>query len=78
MVSTFAEGAEGVLTGRADAHGGVWLHHHSLAAGLARAVHHISHQIQAGLKQETVITSKQLLPDKELDLYKGQCISRDS
>lgn len=68
VVSPFAEGAESVLAGRANAHGGVWLHHHSLAAGLARAVHHISHQIQAGLKQKAVITRKQLLPDKELDL----------
>lgn len=61
MVAQFAQGAERVLARRADAHGPVRLHHHSGAAGLPRAVDHVSHEVQGGLEQQTVVAGKQFL-----------------
>lgn len=68
MVAPLTEGAEGILASRADAHGGVWFHHDGRGAGLTRAVHHVSHQVQAGLEQQAVVPRKQLLPYQQLHL----------
>ena len=68
MVGQLAEGAEGIATGRTDAHRGVWLHHDGGGAGLPGAVHHVCHQVQAGLQQQAVVSSKQLLVHQLLDL----------
>lgn len=61
MVAQFAQRAERVLTHRADAHGPVRLHHHGGAAGLPRAVDHVSHEVQGGLEQQTVVAGKQFI-----------------
>lgn len=71
MVAQFAERAEGVLAGRADAHGGVWLHHDGRAAGLTGAVDHVGHQVQTGLEQQAVVASEQLLVHQLLHLEDG-------
>ena len=72
MVAPLAEGAEGVLARGADAHGGVGLHHHSRGAGLPGAVHHVGHEVQAGLEQQAVVPGKQLLPHQQLHLGERQ------
>lgn len=61
MVAQFAQRAKGILTSRADAHGRVWLHHDSGATGLAGTVDHVSHEVQGGLEQQTVVAGKQFL-----------------
>lgn len=59
MIAHFAQGAKGVMAGGANAHGCVGLHHHSGAAELTGAVDNVSHEVQAGLQEQSVITSKQ-------------------
>lgn len=68
MISQLAQRAKSILAGRANAHGCIWFHHNSSAAGLARTVNHVSHEIQTGLQQQTVITGKQLLIHQLLHL----------
>lgn len=68
MIAQLAQCAKSILAGRANAHGCVWLHHDSGATGQARAINHVSHEIQTGLEQQTVITGKQLLIHQLLHL----------
>ena len=71
VVAELAQCAKSVLAGGADAHGGVRLHHHSSAAGLAGTVDHVGHEVQTGLEQQTVITGKQLFIHQLLHLREG-------
>ena len=58
VVSQSAQGTEGKIATRADAHGATGLlHHRQLAAG-AGTIHHICHQVQGGLEEKAVIAGK--------------------
>lgn len=61
MIPELAQCAKSILACWANAHGCVWLHHYSGATGLTGTVNHISHKVQTGLKEQTVISGKQLL-----------------
>lgn len=61
MIAQLAQCAESILAGRTNAHGCVRLRHNGSAAGLAGTVDHVSHEVQTGLEQQTVITNKQFL-----------------
>lgn len=58
MIAHFAQCAKSITAGRANAHGCVRLHHHSSATGLTGTVDNVSHEVQTGLQEQTVITSK--------------------
>lgn len=78
MVPHLAQRAKGILADGTDAHGGVGLHHDRRAAGVARAVHNVSHEVQSGLEQQAVIAGKQLLVHQLLDLVSLQSPNRES
>lgn len=61
MIAHFAQCAKSITAGGANAHGGVRLHHHSGATGLTGTVDNVSHEVQTGLQEQTIITSKQVL-----------------
>lgn len=72
MVRHLTEGAEGVVAAGAYAHGAARLLHDGRLAAGARAVHHVRHQVQAGLQEQAVITRKELLPDQLFNLSRGK------
>lgn len=58
MVGQSAQGTEGKIATRTNAHGAArLLHDRQLAAGTG-TVHHIRHQVQGGLEEQPVVASK--------------------
>lgn len=72
MVRHLTEGAEGVVAAGAYAHGAARLLHDGRLAAGARAVHHVRHQVQAGLQQQAVVARKELLPNQLFNLSRGR------
>lgn len=78
MITHFAQCAKSITASGANAHGGVRLHHHSSATGLTGAVDNVSHEVQTGLQEQTVITSKQILIHQLLHLQNKSVIKTGS
>lgn len=68
VIAPLTERTEGVSAGGTDAHGGVRLHHHSHTAAHTRTIHHIRHQVQTRLQQETIIACKLIFAHEKFHL----------
>ncbi len=72
MIAPLTERTEGISTGGTDAHRRVRLHHHRHTAAQTRTIHHVRHQVQTRLQQETIIACKLVCAHQKFHLLYEQ------